>query len=191
MPPFVSPCLTPSSIPSLETRNCSVLLCLVAAKTEGDEMGQYVMALYQNLILHLRRPYYCWVMLFEERILAEMLHGASGLRRCSSRELLGALGLRRIVALGSERQPFVWLARAIEERASLIISCMHPRPSTSATHCISTCSIGQEAGKPLIALRTCAVMHLEPRLAKTPASPKTAIHGYRTAPSCVAVTSIQ
>jgi len=29
---------------------------LVAAKTEGDEMGQYVMALYRKRWLHLRAP---------------------------------------------------------------------------------------------------------------------------------------
>lgn len=64
-------------MPSLETRTRSALECLAAAKTEGDEMGQYVMALYQQLILHLRRPSHGRV-LFTGLMVASMLHDAAG-----------------------------------------------------------------------------------------------------------------
>jgi hypothetical protein len=67
-------------MPSFETRDRSVFVCLVAAKTEGDEMGQYVMALYQQLILHLRTPCYCGVILFTEFMLAGTLQDAAGAR---------------------------------------------------------------------------------------------------------------
>jgi hypothetical protein len=64
-------CLAPSSSPSFDTRARSGLVCLVAAKTEGEDMGQYVMALYRQLILHLRRPSHCGRVSFMERMLVQ------------------------------------------------------------------------------------------------------------------------
>jgi hypothetical protein len=48
-----------SLTPSFDTRVRSGLVCLVAAKMEGEEMGQYVMALYRQSNLHLGRPSHC------------------------------------------------------------------------------------------------------------------------------------
>jgi hypothetical protein len=55
----------------------SALVGLLAAKTEGEDMGQYVMALYQQSIRH-RRSSHCGVVLVTELMVAERLHGAAG-----------------------------------------------------------------------------------------------------------------
>jgi hypothetical protein len=75
-------CLAPSSSPSLDTRVRSGLVCLVAAKTEGEDMGQYVMALYRQLILHLRRPSHCGRVSFMERMLVRTPRDAGCRVKC-------------------------------------------------------------------------------------------------------------
>jgi hypothetical protein len=73
---FGASCLARSSSPSFETRARSGSVCLVAAKTEGEDMGQYVMALYRQWILHLRRPFHCGRVSFMERMLVRTPHDA-------------------------------------------------------------------------------------------------------------------
>jgi hypothetical protein len=57
-------------------------VCLVAAKTEGEDMGQYVMALYRQLILHLRRPSHCGRVSFMERKLVRTPRDAGCRVKC-------------------------------------------------------------------------------------------------------------
>ena len=44
------------SVPSWDSCVRSGFVCLVAAKTEGEEMGQYVMAVYEQLVAAFARP---------------------------------------------------------------------------------------------------------------------------------------
>jgi hypothetical protein len=44
------------SVPSWDSCVRSGFVCLVAAKTEGEEMGQYVMAVYGQLVAAFARP---------------------------------------------------------------------------------------------------------------------------------------
>lgn len=69
---------SPSSSPSLDTRVVSRFPCLVAAKTEGEEIGQYVMALFRQSTLHPRWPSHSGLLLFAMLMLVCMLQGLGG-----------------------------------------------------------------------------------------------------------------
>jgi hypothetical protein len=65
------------SVPSWDSCVCSGFVCLVAAKTEGEEMGQYVMAVYKQLGAAFARPI---------TLRGVIIHGArSGCCRVASR----------------------------------------------------------------------------------------------------------
>lgn len=145
-------------------------------------MGQYVMALLQQLIVHLRRPSHCRAVPVTELMLAEMLRsaaaetivaavvfgggaskGSSGRRRCMcgagpERGSSYSPARRRLVACMRDKgevPPSTFAYASAESRRNRV---WHSAP----THC------NRKDTKELsIDVRTCAFMHGEPHLAKT------------------------
>jgi hypothetical protein len=170
---FGASCLAPASSPSFDTRARSGLACLVAAKTEGEDMGQYVMALYRQSILHLCRPSHCGRVSFMEHMLVQTPRDAgcrvsvavAVSRSCLAVNSAAGASAGATRAQGSERRCSLNNCETEEGVMSALTMrqtplCRMRSTEGSATLSGPTCPIWKEAEEPIDCLRTCALAQL-------------------------------